>query len=233
MRIALIHGSYHGAWCWDRLGPELERFGHAISAVDLPTADPNAGAEAYAQAVIDGTDWTDPPVVVAHSTGGLTAPLVAARRPVQQLIFLAAFLPRPGMSGNAQRKAEPIDPPYTPTSAEWTDLGDGVWAVGPNTATELFFHDVPEDVRAWAIAQLRPQAYRLLDEVTPLVAWPDVASDYVVCRDDHAISAAWGRSAARERLGVEAAEIDGGHSPMLSRPAELAQLIDRLIAARG
>jgi pimeloyl-ACP methyl ester carboxylesterase len=102
--------------------------------------------------------------------------------------------------------------------------------IGPNTATELFFHDAPRKVAAWAAGRLRPQSYRVMNEPSPLVAWPSVESDYIVCRDDRAVNPAWGRIAARERLGVEAVEMDGSHSPFLTRPAELADVIDSLIS---
>ena len=229
MEIALIHGSYHGAWCWDRLRPELEALVHRTTAVDLPISDPSAGAEVYARTVEASLGDGEPPVIVAHSMGGLVAPLVAARRPVRRLVFLAAFLPTPGMSANDQREAEALDPPFVPTSAEWTDLGDDVWMIGPTTATELFFYDLEPTIRDAAIAGLRPQSYRVMREVTPLTAWPEVPCAVIACRDDHAISPDWVRSAAHDRLGVEAAEIEGGHSPMLGRPAELARLIDSLI----
>jgi len=226
--IVLVHGSYHGAWCWDLLVPELERRGHRTVAADLPTADPAAGAAEYAKVVVDAIISGTEPVLVGHSMGGLVIPLVAAAHPVRRLVFLAAMLPSPGKSTNDQRKAEPIDGLVPPTTAEWSDLGDDVWMVGPNTATELFFHDAPPDIAAWAVARLRPQSYRVMNELTPLAAWPSVESDYIVCRDDHALNPAWGRTAARERLGIEAAEIDGSHSPFLTRPAELADsLVNR------
>jgi hypothetical protein len=50
----------------------------------------------------------------------------------------------------------------------------------------------------------------------------------VLCRDDHATNPAWQRTAATERLGVDPVELDGGHSPMLSRPAELSDVLDGL-----
>lgn len=153
--------------------------------------------------------------------GGLVIPLVAARRPVRRLVFLAAFLPSPGQSANDQRALEAIDSRVAPTTAEWTDLGDDVWMVGPNTATEIFFHDAPAPIAAWATARLRPQAYRVVREVTPLEAWPDVERQSIACRDDRAINPDWVRTAARERLGIEAIEIDGGHSPFLTARANL------------
>jgi hypothetical protein len=56
-----------------------------------------------------------------------------------------------------------------------------------------------------------------------------VPSSSIVCRDDRSFNPAWLRTAARDRLGTEAVEIDGGHSPFLSRPAQLAALIDALL----
>ncbi|MGK2851984.1 MAG: alpha/beta fold hydrolase [Candidatus Limnocylindrales bacterium] len=232
MDIALVHGSYHGAWCWDFLRPELERLGHRVATVDLPISDPTHGAADYAAAVeaaIDGAlGPASVPVVVGHSMAGLIIPVVASHRPVARLVFLAAFLPVPGRSANDQRAHERIDGQLPPKIAQWTDLGDDVWMVGPRTATELFYHDAPAAVARWATQRLRPQSYRILQEVTPLEAWPDVERSSIVCRDDRAINPVWVRAASKDRLGVEPIELEGGHSPFLTRPADLARIIDAL-----
>jgi pimeloyl-ACP methyl ester carboxylesterase len=225
MDIALVHGSYHGAWCWDLLRPELERLGHRVITMDMPISDPTLLSTDYARAIENALGTGGEPVLVGHSMAGLIIPLVAAHRPIRRLVFLAAFLPKPGMSANDQRRTEAIDGRIPPKTAEWTDLGDDVWMVGPNTATELFFPDAPPAVARWATQRLRPQSYGVLNEITPLKAWPDVESRSIVCRDDRAVNPAWVRTAARERLGVEAVEIGGGHSPFLSRAAELAQIL--------
>ncbi len=229
MDIVLVHGSYHGAWCWDLLRPELERRGHRTIAADLPVSERGAGTAAYADAVEAAMGDLDAPVIVAHSMGGLVAPVVAVRRPVSLMVFLAAFLAKPGASANDQRAAEAIDPPIAPSTTEWVDLGDDLWQVGPATATEIFYHDAAPDLAAWATARLRPQWYGVMAEVTPLAAWPGAPSRVIACGDDHAINADWVRRAARERLGVEAVEMPGGHSPFLTRPAELAGVIDGLL----
>jgi pimeloyl-ACP methyl ester carboxylesterase len=228
LNIVLVHGSYAGAWIWDLVAPELERRGHRVTAVDLPVSDPAAGGAAYAQVIVDAVDWSEPPVVVGHSMGGLVVPLVAAGHPVRSLIFVAAMLARPGQSANQQRESESIDASASPTTARWTDLGDGVWAVGPETATELFWPDAPPDVVEWANARLRSQSYRVMNEISPLAAWPSVPSAYIACRDDHATNPAWQLQVAADRLGVAPIVLEGGHSPMLSRPAELVDVLDRV-----
>jgi pimeloyl-ACP methyl ester carboxylesterase len=227
--IALVHGSYHGAWCWQHLTPELERLGHRVIAVELPISDPGLGAADYARMVEAKLDPDGETMLVGHSMAGLITPIVAAHRPIAKLVFLAAFLASPGRSANEQRAAEPIDGRISPITAEWTDLGDDVWMVGPRTATELFFHDAPRSVAEWACKRLRPQAYRIFIEPSPLTSWPDVESRSIVCRDDRAINPDWVRAASRERLGVEAIEMEGAHSPFLTRPAELARVLDGFV----
>jgi pimeloyl-ACP methyl ester carboxylesterase len=226
--IVLVHGGYHGAWCWELLRPELERRGHGVVTPDLPISDPDRDLRDYADAVAAAMAPDRPAMVVGHSISGIVIPLVADRRPVRRLVFLAAFIPQPDVSANEQRRAEAIDRRPPPSSAEWTDLGANVWAIGPTTARELFFHDVPTDLATRAYERLRPQAYGVFDEPSPLTAWPDVPSSSIVCRDDRSVNPAWSRAAARARLGVTAIEIDGGHSPFLSRPAELAEILASL-----
>jgi pimeloyl-ACP methyl ester carboxylesterase len=198
--------------------------------MDLPISDPTLGAADYARTVEGALEAGSEPVLVGHSMAGLVVPLVAANRPIRRLIFLAAFLPSPGRSANDQRASEPIDGRVPPTTSEWIDIGENVWMVGPKTATEIFFPDATPAVARWATQRLRPQSYRVMSETTPLEAWPDVDCRSIVCRDDRAINPAWVRASARERLGVEAVEISGGHSPFLTRPVELALALDQLMS---
>ena len=225
MTFVLVHGAYHGSWCWDLLIPQLESRGHTVVAVDMPISEPDAGAAEYAEAIESAITGVEAPILVGHSMAGLVVPLVAASCPVRRLVFLAAMLPQPGMSLQDQREQESMDPDVEFEKAEFTDRGDGVFMIGAATAKEMFFHDVPDEIASWAAKRLRPQAYGFMSEVTPLTEWPGTESSYIVCRDDHGLNPSWARQAARQRLGVEPYEIDGGHSPFLTRPAELAELL--------
>jgi pimeloyl-ACP methyl ester carboxylesterase len=223
--VALVHGAYHGASCWARLIPELGRLGFQARAIDLPNHDPQAGAKQYAETVVRALDDVgDELVLVGHSLAGITVPLVANMRPVSVLVFLNSLLPEIGSSLRDQMGREPIDPGALP-NAEWIDCGGGTWLPAPATAQAMFYNDLsPEDV-AWLVPQLRRQATTPIDEVTPLERWPDCKMAAIICRDDRAASPAWERTALRERLGLEPIELDGGHSPFVGRPGELARVI--------
>jgi pimeloyl-ACP methyl ester carboxylesterase len=93
MHFALVHGAFHGAWCWDRLRTELERDGHSTSAVDFPSEDPDAGAGRYADLVVEAIPKGEDVVLVGHSLGGLTIPVAASRTPTLMTVFLCALVP--------------------------------------------------------------------------------------------------------------------------------------------
>jgi pimeloyl-ACP methyl ester carboxylesterase len=219
--FGLIHGGAHGAWCFEKLIAALASRGHPAVAMDLPCEDDEAGAAEYARVVTDALAGSQEPVVlVAHSLGGLTAPLVAAARPVQLMIFIAALLPVPGFSLNEQRCSEP-QPMFA-------------YHGGVAGLRDRFFNTCSPADADWAMARLRRQALKPFTEITPLRQWPSVPSAYLLCTEDHACNPDWARRAARERLGVEPVELPGSdHSPFLNRPAQLADLLVSLAGARA
>jgi pimeloyl-ACP methyl ester carboxylesterase len=94
--FALIHGGGGSAWDWHLVVPELGERGLQAVAVDLPSDDESAGWWDYANAVLDTVGYRSELVVVGHSLGGFTAPLVCARVPVDLVVLLAAMIPAPG-----------------------------------------------------------------------------------------------------------------------------------------
>lgn len=223
--FGLIHGAWHGAWCWEPLIAELEQRGHRAVAVDLPCDDPGATIMDNAKRVADSLGEADDVVVVGHSLGGLTAPVVATLRPVRKVVFLAALMPRQGRSLGQVMAAEPDT-----TTAWFNDLprhvgeGGAVWW-DPDVAIRAFYPDCDPETARWAAARLRPQVWTTSREPCPLDHWPDCELVSIVCADDEVVSPDWSRRIAREVLGIEPVEMPGGHSPMLSHPAELADAL--------
>jgi pimeloyl-ACP methyl ester carboxylesterase len=207
--------------------PELERRGHRTVAVDLPCDDPAATFADYADGVDRALEGTGGDVVlVGHSLGGMTIPLVAARRAVRALVYLCALVPIPGVSMAEQVRAEPdtFVPGYEAGLAPADDSRTRRWADFA-VARETMYGDCTEADARWAFERLRPQesgSYRI---PCPLDALPSVPSRYVLCAEDRIVDPGRSRRAAAERLGVEPVELPGSHSPYLSRPAALADVL--------
>jgi len=151
VRFVLIHGAYHGAWCWEPLSAQLRQRGHGVFAPNLPTEDAGAGAERYAATVLEAIEPAGEPVgLVGHSLAGLTLPIVAARTPTLLMVFLCALLPTPGLSFDQQRAEmdsgfRPSEPPvaHDDGSTSWPERG----------AIETFYNDCePEVARAVSLA---------------------------------------------------------------------------------
>lgn len=150
-------------------------------------------------------------MLVAQSFGGFTAPLVCERVPVELLILVNAMVPRPGETGR-----------------EWWTATGWEEEAGEVDSHDAFFHDVPEDVTAVALAEEPPQSWTPFDEPWPLQAWPDVATRFVQGHDDRFFPLAFQRRVVRDRLGIDVEEVPGGHLVALSRPVELVDKLEEL-----
>jgi pimeloyl-ACP methyl ester carboxylesterase len=211
---ALIHGGGDVGWYWHLLEAELRDRGHDTVAPDLPTEDRSAGWAEYADTVVDaiGDRSGDQLVVVGQSLGGFTAPNVCERVPADLLVLVAAMVPKPGETFNGWARAE-----WAETVREEPDWADEVGT---------FYHDVPSDLAAEAVRRGRPETSRVMGEPWPLAAWPDVPTRFILCREDRAFPAPFLRRVVKDRLGIVPDEIDGGHTPALSRPRELAERLE-------
>jgi pimeloyl-ACP methyl ester carboxylesterase len=224
--FVLVHGAWHGAWCWERLAPKLRNRGHDVLAIDLPSEDLSAGCTRYAEVVAEAIgDPSDDVVLVGHSLGGLTIPLVVERRPVARLVFLSALLPVPGCSLIDQLEDDPtiFSDGFDGAPAR-DELGRSYWD-DPELATRQLFSSCDPELAATAVARLGVQSRAPILEPCPLETWPDVPAVYVLGTHDATVRPAWSRRAAPQRLGVEPIELDGGHALFLSHPAELAELL--------
>lgn len=206
--FGLIHGGGGSAWDWHLVVPELTRLGHQAVAVDLPSEDEAAGWEEYGDTLAAAFATRSNLVVVGHSLGAFTAPLACERAPVEKLVLVAGMIPAAGEL----------------FSDWWTNVRYP-GAEGQDD-DEIFYNDVPEALADHAKRRSRNESSRALREPWPLAAWPDTPTTYLLCRDDRMFPPSWARAHARERLGLEADEIDAGHYVTLSRPHELAAQLD-------
>ena len=240
--FALLHGAWHDAWCWHLVVDELTRRGHRALAVDFPTEDPAAGASACADLVVEalrgeGSGAAGDVVVVAHSMGGLVAPIVAERWLVRRVVFVAGLLPLVGASFDDQQALEAREGRgriiVPGLGRGQVDHGDGSTSWGDlDRAIAKMCPDAPAGLAREAAGHLRRQHFTVMREVSPLREWPKIDYASIVCADDGVVSAAWGRQAFRDRFSVsgrtaQAIELPGDHSPFLSRPGDLVELIER------
>ena len=209
--FAFIHGAGDVGWYWHLVEAGLRARGHDTVAPDLPVDDDDAGLEAYAATVVDAVGDRRDVVVVAQSFGGYVAPIVAERIGAQLIVLVAAMIPSAG---------ESADEMFATTRWESEQLEDA-------SERAFFYHDVPRELADEALRRGRRQSDTPSREPWPLSRWPAIPTRFIVCRNDRFFPARWLRPLVRDRLGIEPDEIDSGHCPALSRPREMAELLDR------
>lgn len=241
--IVLIHGAWHDGSCWTDVAAHLELAGERALIVDLPIDDPALGADAYAdvvEAAIAASDVVatpEPLVVVGHSLGGLVAPVLAQRlgNRAAALVLVTPLLPEPGSS---HRDAATTDPGIYALGPGQSRIAPGVTGWDGATARDVLYAGVARELEDHgmptahaegrirdAVLRLRPQAWTVDKEVTPLTAWPDVPTTVVVARDDRVVAADRARARASGIPNAQVIELPGGHFPMMVRPEEVARII--------
>jgi pimeloyl-ACP methyl ester carboxylesterase len=202
-------------WYWHLVSARLRAHDHDAIPVDLPAADPAAGLPEYADLVMAATPGRDDVVLVAQSMGAFTALPVCERRPVAHLVLLNAMIPAPGETAGDW---------WQNTGSEEARLAT---AREHGYAEELdlqtyFLHDVPPDVAAAGAKHEQPEADIAFEQPCPFGRWPDVPTTVLAGRDDRLFPAAFQQRLARDRLGLGARVLPGGHLNALSEPDAVA-----------
>lgn len=227
-KFLLIHGASHGAWCWERVIPALADLGHDATAIDLPghgadqTPRNTVRLADYTRAVLD--HLTTESILVGHSFGGFPITLAASEAPEmpRALVYLCALVPRPGQAFSAFR-AEAISPELSASQA--VDREAGVTRALPEKAGPVFYSDCTEAEREWALARLTPQPIAVMTEPVEFSP-PDVPRHYIRCLDDRVVFPAYQTAASQGWAHVH--DMQTGHSPFLSDPKGLAEVLDRI-----
>jgi pimeloyl-ACP methyl ester carboxylesterase len=237
--VLLVHGAWHGAWCWDPVLSALAERGVRALAIDLPGhgRDPGPLSDLYGdaarvRAALDGFD--EPVVLVGHSYGGVVITEAGVHPQVARLVYIASFNLDEGESAMSAAIAESetgaIDHSGRPDPlAHFREAPDGVSTIDPEGARVLFYNDCTPDVADWAVSMLGPQPMVTLSQAPRQVAWRASPSTYVVCTEDNIVHPDLQRVLARR--ADEVVEWRTGHSPFLSRPGLVAELLGRLATA--
>jgi pimeloyl-ACP methyl ester carboxylesterase len=234
--FVLVHGAWHGAWCWRKVVPLLESPGHRVIALDLPghgddaTPPQEVTLEDYAEHIAATVAKEPEPVVlVGHSMGGAAITQAAERcaADVGVLVYVAAFVPGDGVSVVDQAQS---DPQSLLTAHISADLERGVACVHEAAIDACFYGDcAPEDV-AFARAHLRDEP------IVPLMAPLSLGDPraralprvYVECVRDVAVSLDHQRAMRTHLAWDRVCALDTDHSPFLSAPEAL---VEPLLAA--
>jgi pimeloyl-ACP methyl ester carboxylesterase len=232
--IVLAHGAWSAAWAWKKMRPLMAATGHEFLA---PTytglgerahlASPDNDLDTHIEDVVGVLKFEDLKnvVLIGHSYGGMVATGVADRLPerIAQLIYLDAFVPRDGQAladfwPEAERRRRMED----------MRAGDG-WRVAPNPIPP----DTSAEDAAW-IAKLRmPQSVRCFEQPIRLRTKPTLPRTYIQCMR-YADRGPFGQFAARARTeGWRTYELDASHSPNVTAPDALMELLQRILAGDG
>ncbi len=208
----LLPGAGGEALYWSPVADLLRAAGHEVVAMDLPADDPTAGLTAYTELAVAAVAGRRDVVLAAHSMGGFTAPMVAARIPVRAIVLVNAMIPLPGESASTWGDAVGSEP------ARLAAASAGGYAADVDLV-DTFLHDVPAEVLDPAVvANGRDEAEIAFTEPCAFDRWPDGGIRVLVGRDDRLFPRDLQIRVARERLGVEAHVLPGGHLLPVANP---------------
>jgi pimeloyl-ACP methyl ester carboxylesterase len=247
LSFVLVHGAWHGAWCWEKLVPLLREQGHDVSAVELqglgaarlPVEQINLGV--YTKRVTDALDaQSGRTVLIGHSSGCLAASQAAEERAekIRTLVFLSGFV---AANGEAHRALVGADPGQKVSPVLLVDFRPGtkiplqtrIDTSKPDAVQLAFYNDCSEaDARA-AISRLVPEPAAPSGQPLRLSAerFGRVDKIYIHCTRDNAISLARQREFAAKWPLRRTVTLESGHSPFLSMPARLAQVLSSELGA--
>jgi pimeloyl-ACP methyl ester carboxylesterase len=233
----LVHGGWHGAWCWQRVVPLLREAGHLVIAPDLPghgddptpLAAVTPGSDVQAVSTVLDT-LAEPAILVGHSSGGMVISAAAELRPraVRALVYLAAFLLPPG-----------VTPPMVMRDDTEAILGSSLVvdevqrtvSVREEALKDVFYGDCSDEDVAWARVRLVPEPLRLpvttpvaLTAETP-AATAELPRFYIETLRDRALGPASQRKMYLALPCRKIYSLQTSHSPFLSAPRELADCL--------
>lgn len=234
--FVLVAGAWHGAWCWERLTPLLESAGYRVLTPELTAtgsspADPaHASLDSWARHIAELVQVQEEPVtLVGHSRGGAIISRAAemASQNVRRLVYLAAYLLPSGGSVGAEARADAGS--LVPANMVPADSGV-TCTLRPDVIGEAFYGDCDAATLAFARARLSPEPLKPLVSKLKVTAerFGTVPRAYIECTRDRTISLAAQRRMQAALPCDPVFTLESDHSPFLSHPRELAEVLGRL-----
>lgn len=228
--FVLVHGAWHGAWCWQKLTPLLEAEGHRVDAFDLPghgddhTAVSGMTLQGNAERIAERvTSAGEPVILVGHSMGGMSVTQAAELVPerIASLVYLTAFLPGDGQS---LPELAAGDPDELVQKNMLVDEAAGTSTVAASALREAFYGECSDEDVAFATSRLVPESLAAMGAPVSITEERagSVRRVYVECLRDRAITIAKQREMHSRRPCETVLQIDTDHSPFFSRPSALA-----------
>jgi pimeloyl-ACP methyl ester carboxylesterase len=227
--FVLVHGAWHGGWCWKKIlgilsaagsdvyTPTLTGLGERAHLASRETALETHIADVLG--VLEMEDLTDV-ILVGHSYGGIVVSAVAARaaEKIAHLVYLDAIVPRDG-----QGLYNCVSPK---AKAFFEEQAAGGWLIPAAAASAQFLGlNRQEDLR-WVIPRLKPHPIRTFREAVRLGSMPSVPRTYINCIGDKPLGQP--RSAQAEGI-VDYHELQTGHDAMVTAPQEVAELLRKVV----
>jgi pimeloyl-ACP methyl ester carboxylesterase len=231
----LLHGDWHGGWCWNKVIPFLQQAGHRVLAPDLPGhgQDPTPLSAITHERIFQRLTHlldseVEPVILVGHSSGGMLITALANLRPekVKRLVYLSAFLLPPEVTPRALAQ---VDTESLLSSALRIDEQRRVVMIKPEAAKAVFYADCTDEDATWATRLLVPEPLRTpaQGETPPSppsseTAWNAVPRVYIECLQDKALGPIIQKKMYTELLCQKVYSLHTSHSPFLSAPSQLA-----------
>ncbi|MGA7873238.1 MAG: alpha/beta hydrolase [Candidatus Binatus sp.] len=235
--FVLVHGAWHGGWCWAAVINQLEKLGDTAYAVDLPGHGMNRAdrskvtLDSYVNSVVEFIERHDLKSVVlaGHSLGGLTIPGVAATIPsrMKRVVWVTALVPLDGQSI--------VDPATSPLAAAADTVADRSIAIEMMGKEFLdgLTNDMATAVKEYVLSALGPQPIAPL--LGPVAMAPyfatGIPSSYVVCEDDQTPVAGapnWHPHFSSRLRNPTLKFVKSGHEVMFTHPVECALALHEL-----
>lgn len=230
----LVHGAWHGGWCWNRLIPLLVSAGHRAHAVTLTglgershLLSRNVTLATHIEDVVQAmiSEEFHDAILVGHSYAGMVITGAADRLPdrTSHLVYLDAILPLPGESWSDQQSKDVVE-----SRVQAAAKSGGLSLPAPDP--EVF--GLSGDDRAWVARRQTPHPFATYQDVLrfDFERWQQMKRTYIDCQKPALASINASRARMRSQSGWKEFILQAGHDPMVECPKDLAEILFRVAA---